>query len=248
MYVNNRRSKSRDIFRFFGDSPITISLILIMIFISLLRYIIFFLIRIDINLLLSLVPSRVLEDGEIWTLLTNIFLHDDLVRNPFHLIANMIALFYIGRYVERMLGGKNYLLAFIITGLGGSVCIVLSNWIFLQLNQATKYYSHYLGASGAILGIFAILALHRPRIRILFFLFIPPYLIIPILAPLQWSLIIQFSLDLFLGIINLPFDYIAHFGHVGGMLTSFILYRLYFRRRFYGRTYGYVYFWRESDE
>ena len=241
MYIReNKHHNLRKLHKFFDESPVTISLIIFMISISFLRYIVYFLVRIDINAVFSLVPSRVIEEGAFWILLTNIFLHDDLVRNPFHLIANMIALFYIGRYVERMLGKKQYLSAFILTGLGGSICIVLSNWLFMYLNYSTNYDSHYLGASGVILGIFSILALYRPKIRIIFFLFIPPYLIIPILAPLKLMLIIQFTLDLLLGILNLPFDYIAHFGHVGGMITGFILYKLHLRKKLYEYTYGYV--------
>lgn len=226
---------------FFNESPVTMLLIFFMIFISLLRYLTYFLVHIDINAVFSLVPSKVIERGAFWILLTNIFLHDDLIRNPFHLIANMIALFYIGRYVERMLGTKDYLYTFVLTGFGGSVCIVLSNWLFMHLNYPNNYHSHYLGASGAILGIFSILALYRPKIKIIFFLFIPPYLIIPIIAPLKSMLIIQFILDLSLGILNLPFDYIAHFGHVGGIITGFILYRLYLQRKLYEYSYSYVY-------
>lgn len=242
MYVAERKYPSHSrVNIIFKTSPITMYLIILMISISLIRYLLIIFIKIDINDAFSLVPYRVIEHGEIWTLLTNIFLHDDLLRNPFHLIANMIALFYIGRYVERVLGGEDYLLAFIATGLGGSILIVLSNLLLRYLHYQSNYYSHYLGASGAILGIFAILALYRPKISILFFLFIPPYLIIPILAPLKWSLLIQFTLDLVLGVMNLPYDYIAHFGHVGGMISGFLLYRIYLEKKLYVARYSYDY-------
>ncbi len=240
MYIQGRKGYNLGkLSSFFRESPVTISLILFMIALSIIRYLVFFLVHIDINVEFSLVPSRVVEDGAFWTLLTNIFLHDDLIRNPLHLIGNMIALFYIGRYVERILGAKNYFLVFVLTGLGGSILIVLSDLLFVYLHYPSHYNSFYLGASGAILGVFTILALYKPRIKIFFFLFIPPYLIIPILAPLKWMLIIQFLIDFFFGIMHLPFDYIAHFGHVGGILSGFFLYRVYFQKRLYRYTYSY---------
>ena len=227
--------------RRFQDSPITFSLITLMIAITILRYVILLLVRIDINYFLSLVPSSVLRGERLWTLITSFFIHDDFLRNPFHLIANMIALYYIGRYVEQLLGEKYYLMAFLLTGIGGSLCIVFMAYTLKVLGYSPFYNSPHLGASGAILGLFAILAQHRPRLQILFFLFIPPYLILPILAQAKWVLIIQLLLDLILGFVNLPFDFIAHFGHVGGMVTGILLYKWFLWRRIYTISYGVVF-------
>ncbi len=96
---------------------------------------------------LVLVSSQVLQRP--WTMLSSIFLHGSFS----HLFYNMFALVLFGSILEKVVGTKNFLLIFFISGLVASV-------------GALIFYEAALGASGAIYGIMGSLAIVRPRLRV----------------------------------------------------------------------------------
>lgn len=73
-----------------------------------------------------------------WRAFTNMFVHIGI----FHLLLNMWCLWSLGELAERLMGNWNYLLLYLLSGLGGSV---FSLWLHPQLVSA--------GASGAIFGV-----------------------------------------------------------------------------------------------
>lgn len=83
------------------------------------------------------------EQSEYYRLFTSVFMHFDFS----HLIGNMFSLFIIGYQLEPIIGHIKYLLLYIISGIGASIC-------------STLYYTNIqvtaiaMGASGAIFGIF----------------------------------------------------------------------------------------------
>jgi membrane associated rhomboid family serine protease len=77
-------------------------------------------------------------EGDWWRLITATFLH----YGPFHLILNMLALYWFGTLLERRIGSGKYLLLYIVSGLAGSAGALL-----LDPTVPT------VGASGAIFGI-----------------------------------------------------------------------------------------------
>lgn len=79
--------------------------------------------------------------GEPWRLLTNCFLHWDFV----HLLMNMMALYFIGSYVEQYLGKIKFIVAYLLMGIVASL--------------ASLYWHEQgvsAGASGAIFGLYGI--------------------------------------------------------------------------------------------
>lgn len=82
---------------------------------------------------------------EIWRFLTSIFLHGSIA----HLFYNLVALMFFGFVLEKLIGGKRFLLVFFASG-------IIANVI------AVNFYPSSLGASGAIMGIIGCLALIRP--------------------------------------------------------------------------------------
>ncbi|WP_243075954.1 rhomboid family intramembrane serine protease [Microbacterium sp. SS28] len=77
-----------------------------------------------------------------WRLITVLFVHGSF----FHMALNMLAVFYIGRSLEPLLGHWRYLVLYFLAGLGGSVAVALlapGVWV--------------VGASGAIFGLFGAL-------------------------------------------------------------------------------------------
>ena len=76
--------------------------------------------------------------GEWWRLLTAAFLH----YGPFHLLMNMVALYWFGSLLERRIGSGRFLLLYLVSGLAGSAGALL----FDPLRPT-------VGASGAIFGV-----------------------------------------------------------------------------------------------
>jgi len=92
-----------------------------------------------------------LEQGEWWRLVTAAFLH----YGPFHLLLNMVALYWFGSLLEERIGSGRYLLLYLVSGLAGSAGALL--W-------SNGFLTPTVGASGAIFGILgAGLVLERQR-------------------------------------------------------------------------------------
>jgi membrane associated rhomboid family serine protease len=87
--------------------------------------------------------------GDYWRLLTAAFLH----YGPFHLLLNMLGLYWFGSLLEQRLGSGRFLLIYVVSGLAGS-----AGALVLDPLKPT------VGASGAIFGILgAGLVLERQR-------------------------------------------------------------------------------------
>lgn len=99
----------------------------------------------------ALQPAAV-EQGAWWQLLTSGFLH----IGPLHLAFNMIALWVIGRDLERVLGRVRFLVVYLVSLLGGSLTV------YLFANPMTDT----AGASGAVFGLMGGLAVVLMRLRL----------------------------------------------------------------------------------
>jgi membrane associated rhomboid family serine protease len=87
--------------------------------------------------------------GDWWRLITASFLH----YGPFHLLLNMLALFWFGSLLEQRIGSGRFLLLYLVSGLAGSAGALI-------MDPTTPT----VGASGAIFGILgAGLVLERQR-------------------------------------------------------------------------------------
>jgi len=81
-------------------------------------------------------------NGQIWRLFTSIFLHSGFI----HLAFNMFALLYVGSLLEKILGKKQFIFAYVISGIGASVSSLMMHENIVSI-----------GASGAIFGLFGLL-------------------------------------------------------------------------------------------
>lgn len=93
----------------------------------------------DVFYLLVQINSKIINDLEIWRLLTSMFLHGDAL----HLFSNMVSLLIFGAYVELSYSKYQFIIIYIISGLFGSFFSML----LLPFNTIS------LGASGAIFGL-----------------------------------------------------------------------------------------------
>ena len=85
-----------------------------------------------------------------WRLLTSAFAHSP--NQPMHIIFNMLALWIVGGYLERILGWARYLATYLVSALAGSVAWLLFQPVDPGLPAA---YVPLVGASGAVFGLFA---------------------------------------------------------------------------------------------
>jgi membrane associated rhomboid family serine protease len=142
---------------------------------------------------------------EPYQIATHMFSHGGFT----HILFNMFGLWMFGRVLENVWGPKRFLLFYLICG----VCAAAAH---LAVQYFTGDISVAVGASGAIMGIFAAFGYLFPNTE-LFLMFIP----IPIKA--KWAMIGMAAIDLFGGLGVFGNSGVAHFAHLGGALAGFIL-------------------------
>ena len=150
--------------------------------------------------LFGLMPFTFLNEP--WTIVTNMFVHGGWT----HIIFNMLALFFLGSYLLRLIGESKFLIVYFVGG-------ILGNVFFIWLGNP---FAIAVGASGAIFALGGALAAMRPRMKVIIF---------PIPIPLDlWIAII-----ILMGISFIPYR-VAWQAHLGGLVFGLIA-GYYFRRR-----------------
>jgi len=148
-----------------------------------------------------------IEEGRWWQLLTHAFLHG----NVWHLLFNMLALWFAGRVVERVMGTWRFFALYAASAIAGGLSQILIEGGDVPL----------VGASGAVCGVILAFATMFPEARIVLLLFF----IIPLRFRakfLGWGLT-GFSL-LFVLVGFEP--WIGHAAHLGGCIAGYLLARL----------------------
>ncbi len=138
-----------------------------------------------------------------YQMITHMFTHGGW----FHIFFNMFSLFMFGTRLENVWGGKRFIAFYLMCGVGAAV-------LHLLVQHFGGNGALAVGASGAVMGIFAAFAMLFPTERIVF-LFIP----IPMQA--KYAMLLFMAIDLFGGIAGK--DNIAHFAHLGGAITGIIM-------------------------
>lgn len=150
--------------------------------------------------LLGLVPRYVFSKFMIWQLATYLFVHSGL----WHLIINMLMLWFFGPAIEQAWGKKQFLIYYFFTGIAAALCsFVTSPHSLIPV----------VGASGAIFGILVAYALMFPETTVLF-LFIFP-------MKIRYAVFILAAINL-LGALSEPGSEIAYFAHLGGGVFGYL--------------------------
>ncbi|MGM5481347.1 MAG: rhomboid family intramembrane serine protease [Nanobdellota archaeon] len=149
-----------------------------------------------------------------WILFTSMFLHGGFT----HLLFNMYALFLFGSLIERKIGSKRFLGAYILSGLIASLAFTL----------ATPAGSA-VGASGAIMAVLGLVIMLLPDLQVLFFFVIP--------MSMRTAGIIFALIDLF----GFAFGGtgIAHIAHLAGLACGLAFgYYLKKKKKDFSRNFG----------
>ena len=159
--------------------------------------------------------TRGLAKGMIWQFVTYQFVHAGF----FHLLVNMLGLWFAGNILERILGIRRFVIFYLICGVfGGLVQIVLSPGP-----------STVVGASGSVCGLVAAFSTMFPQMPVTALIFF----VIPVRMRAMWLGIIVAGVSLFLMLTGW-FGDIGNAAHLGGAIAGFGLVKYYRRReRFY---------------
>jgi membrane associated rhomboid family serine protease len=144
---------------------------------------------------------------QIWQLLSYGFMHG----SPMHLFFNMFAVYMFGSDIERLFGPKRYLTYYLACVVGAA----LMHLIVVAASGMPPLPT--VGASGGVFGLLLAFGMAFPR-RTLMLIF-PP---IPMPA---WLFVTLYGIfELYMGITQTASG-VAHFAHLGGMATGFVMIR-----------------------
>ena len=192
----------------------------------------------------------------IYQFFTYMFMHGGIE----HLFCNMFSLWMLGAILERVMGTKRYLIYYIVCGLGAGLAQELVwqfSWqgilasgvsgpaagsvkdIIEAINTGhaaftmNDFYNSLMtiGASGAVFGILLAFGMLFPNIPLNLF-FIP----IPIKA--KWFVLGYGILELFFGVTG-TVSGVAHFAHLGGLVTGVFLILYWKRKGILNNRYGF---------
>jgi len=169
---------------------------------------------------LALNPTLFFQ-GYVWTLFTSMFMHIIFI----HLFVNMISLFFIGNFVEKLIGRRRYLWFYMISGLVGGIFFVVLAYFGQFVPNGEAIFGGFdiaaLGASGALFGLGGLLAVLIPRLKVLVFFIIP--------MPMWLGMtVLMFGFWIATATAGLPIGNTAHFG---GLVVG-VVYGFYLRKRY----------------
>ncbi len=155
--------------------------------------------------------------GFVWTLLTYGYLHNYF----WHILANMLVLFFIGPHVEARLGFAKTLVSF-------NIAVLVSGLFWLLSTFVSGRVGILEGASGGAFAIFALFCMLEEDRKMTFLLFFVKPVDIRPRVLLAYALGFELFGFLFFEIIQkgstVPF---AFSGHLGGALTGILLAKFY---------------------
>jgi len=147
----------------------------------------------------------------VWQVLTYGFLHS--VTDVFHLLLNMLTLYFFGTMLEEAVGTRRFLVFYLSAEVVGALFFLVPG--ILAGGEVPA-----VGASGAVLGVMVAMATLRPRQRVLF-IFVP--------VTLSFLALLFFGITLFQAALQWKGDGgggTAHLVHLGGIVYGFVAVKL----------------------
>jgi membrane associated rhomboid family serine protease len=147
---------------------------------------------------------RSLLDFEVWRIVSYGFTHDGMQ----HLFFNMLGLWILGRMVEGIYGSKEFVAFFV-------AAVIVSGLVQVGVTELANVMSDnphpspgIIGASGGVLAVVLLAALHFPHQPMQLFL-------IPISFELRWMAAFYVGLDIMMVLTNSDTG-VAHLAHLAG--------------------------------
>jgi membrane associated rhomboid family serine protease len=212
------RKRKRGLFRF--------SITTILVIVNIICFVLFSaLIYFNPNFLdyIALKPENIIKNFYFWTFFTSMFMHGGI----FHLFANMLSFLFLGKFTERILGKKRFLIFYLLAGLFAGLMFVLISLIMKNyFNLPGDFNTYAVGASGALFGLIGLAMMLTPNLPV-YLMFIPIPIKMKYAAPTMLILLWVISI---LG--NVPIGNTAHFG---GFIIG-IFYGFYLKKKYKNKT------------
>ncbi|MCL1911008.1 MAG: rhomboid family intramembrane serine protease [Leptospirales bacterium] len=151
----------------------------------------------------------IIQEFKIWQIFTYMFLHGGFL----HIIFNLFTLWMFAGSLEERWGSKLFIKYYLYCGIGAGVFIT-------AMSCYTGSPAPTIGASGAIYGILLAYGMTWPNREVLLYFFIP--------VKIKY-LVLFFGLMEFVGTINQSNSGISHVGHLGGLISGFVLLKFFFK-------------------
>lgn len=163
--------------------------------------------------ILGLSTTHVFGSFFLWEPFTYMFLHS---QSPWHIVFNMLLLWWLGAELERCWGSRFFLTYYLACGLGAGL-IYLSANVFYSLFVQPTTPTVLIGASGAIYGLMLAYAIFFGN-RVVFFMLLFPIKVkwlVTILGTIQFISLMQ-------GGIHPDGDRVSYLAHLGGLFSGWI--------------------------
>ncbi len=158
---------------------------------------------------LNLTPYFALPIGgeafifKLWTLFTYMFTHENLG----HIFWNMFLFYFTSQIFFTILGEKKLLYVYVMSGICGGALVLILGILFPE----SFGHSLLLGASAAVLGVAAVMAVYAPNYRV--------YLWGILEMPYKYFFLLTFGLST---IIDLSVNTGGKISHIGGALFGLL--------------------------
>ncbi len=153
---------------------------------------------------LALHPEKALLGGYVWQLITYSFLHADF----FHILFNMLVLFWFGREMEAFLGRRSFLGLYLV---GAFVAGLAHSLAYVGATEPRPV----VGASGAVFAVLVLFACYFPNRHVLVFFFLP--------MKIKYLVALLIGANLMTALAG--GSDVAVLAHLGGAAYGFIYYR-----------------------
>lgn len=148
----------------------------------------------------------------LYRLVTYQFVHSFV--DPWHLLFNMMVLYFFGTMVESAIGGTRLVRLYLVAGVCGGILQAVLELVGGNPQRTT------IGASGACYGILVFAAMMRPQATVMLLVF-------PIRLWVLAAFLVGIGLySMYVELVANASSGVAHGGHVGGALWGFLSYRI----------------------
>lgn len=165
---------------------------------------------------LILTPEDVIEKFYVWQLFTYQFFH---AISPFHLLFNMLMLYFFGSELERRWGSKFFTFYYLMSGAGAAIIYCIGVGIYASVTGFRPILlTPVLGASGALFGLLLAYGIIFADREIYFMGFFP--------MKAKYFVMLAGAMDL-ASLMGTGFagGEVAYLAHLGGIASGFIILR-----------------------
>lgn len=164
----------------------------------------------------GLVPFKVISQFWVWQPFTYIFVHSE---NVFHIVFNMLLLWWLGSELESFWGKKFFLFYYLACGVGAGFIYLAGVTVYYLItsNMGPLLYP-VVGASGAIFGLLVAYGMLFGERTVLFFMLFP--------MKARYFVMILGGIEVF-NLIGQGFSNEAsNLAHLGGFITGYLILKI----------------------